>query len=376
MKYFLMMITLLMLAACGGEEKQTEQETVTVSGNRITLTEAQKKSAGITTGQVQQQTLSSVIRVTGKIDVPPQNLVSVSVPLGGYLKSTKLLPGMHLKRGEVIAVLEDQQYIELQQNYLTTRAKLEMASAEYKRQKELNESKAGSDKLLQQAKAEYESMKISLSAFAEKLRLINVNPQTLTEESLSRNINLYAPFDGYVSKVLVNVGKYVAPSDVLFELVNPEDIHLNVKVFEKDLMQLSIGQVLYAYTNSNPQQKYKCEIILISKDIAPDRTAEVHCHFENYDKSLLPGMYMNADIELKNKMAYTVPEKAIVSYGDKSFLFVETGNSVYEMLEAKTGDSEKGMVELLNYDVFLKKPLVFDGSYTLLMKLKNGAEEE
>jgi cobalt-zinc-cadmium efflux system membrane fusion protein len=60
--------------------------------------------------------------VNGKIDVPPQNMVSISVPLGGYLKSTKLLEGMHISKGEVIAIMEDQQYIQLQQDYLTAKA--------------------------------------------------------------------------------------------------------------------------------------------------------------------------------------------------------------------------------------------------------------
>ena len=235
---------------------------------------------------------------------------------------------------------------------------------------------ASSDKVLQQAKAEYGSLKISLSALAEKLKLININPATLTESSLSRNINLYAPFNGYVSKVNLNIGKYVTPSDVIFELVNPEDIHLNLIVFEKDLVMLSVGQKLIAYTNSNPDQKYNCEIILISKDISRDRTAEVHCHFEKYDHNLLPGMYMNAEIELKNKNVSAIPEKAVIAYGGKDYLFFETGEGTYQMKEVTTGDRESEGVEVVNENDFIGKQIVVEGAYTLLMNLKNTSEEE
>jgi len=98
---------------------------------------------------------------------------------------------------------------------------------------------------------EYKTQKFSVSALAEKLRLININPETLNESNLSRSINMYSSIDGFVSKVNVNIGKYVNPADILFELINPEDIHLNLKVFEKDLDKLAIGQKLFTYNNQS-----------------------------------------------------------------------------------------------------------------------------
>lgn len=375
MKKLIFIILLGVVASCNSSETTTEPTADTQVVNTVTLNDAQLKSAKITTVKLEEKQISSTIKVNGKIDVPPQNLVSVSVPLGGYLESTKLLPGMHLKRGEVIAVLEDQQYIQLQQDYLITKSKLELAELDFKRQKDLNQSKASSDKSFQQARSEYQSMKITLSALAEKLRLININPNSLTENNLSKSIRLTAPFDGFVSKVNVNIGKYVNPTDVLFELVDPKDIHLNLKVFEKDLIQLNVGQKLYAYSNSQPDKKFKCEIILISQDITSDRTAEVHCHFEKYDKTLLPGMYMNAEIDLKNKVSLAVEEKAVVNFEGASYLFIKTGKSTFEMREVKLGNAENGWVEVINKEQFMNQNIVTDGAYTLLMSLKNESEE-
>jgi cobalt-zinc-cadmium efflux system membrane fusion protein len=365
----------LLVFACGSktEESNTNKESIE---NSITLTDVQLKSAALNFGKLELKTISSSIKVNGKIDVPPQNLVSVSVPMGGFLKSTKLLPGMHLTKGEVIATLEDQQYIQLQEDYLTTKSKLELAELEFNRQKDLNQSKASSDKLFQQARASFQSLRISQSALAEKLRLININPKTLNENNISKSIQLFSPFSGYVSKVNVNIGKYVNPSDVLFELVDPRDIHLNLNVFEKDLIQLAVGQKVVAFTNSRPDKKYDCNIILISQDIASDRTAEVHCHFDKYDKELLPGMYMNAEIDLKNSKSFAVPEESVVSFEGRNYLFVKTNKkNTFELREVEIGNTENGWTQVLNSEIFENQQIVLNGSYGLLMTLKNKSEE-
>lgn len=375
MKNILVLLLFFFIVGCGTRNEQLSSAIETANENSITLTDEQLKSSDIVLGSLEQKNISRLIKVSGKIDVPPQNLVSVSIPLGGYLKSTKLLPGMHLSRGETIATLEDQQYIQIQQDYLITKSKVELAEAEYLRQKELNESKASSDKIFQQAKTEYTSLKITLKALAEKLKLINIDPQNLTSDNISKDVNIYAPFDGFVSKVNVNIGKYVTPSDVLFELVNPKDIHLNLHVFEKDLIQLSVGQKLMAYTNSNPENKHKCEIILISKDIGQDGTAEIHCHFEDYDKNLLPGMYMNADIEINNNKTYAAPEEALVSFEGKNYLFITTGKNQFTMTEAEAGEKENYWIEIRNPALFQDKQIVIHNAYTLLMGIKNKQEE-
>jgi cobalt-zinc-cadmium efflux system membrane fusion protein len=359
-------ITLTLLSSCSSNKKKDESTKPNPANeNIIKLNDAQLKAAGIQLGAIEEKSISTIIKVNGKIDVPPQNMVSVSMPLGGYLKSTKLLPGMHINKGEVIASMEDQQYIQLQQEYLTIKSKLVYTQMEFERQKELNQSKASSDKVFQQIQMEYTNQKIALKALSEKLRLININPSSITEDNISKSVNIYAPINGFVSKVNVNIGKYVNPADVLFELVNPSDIHLNLMVFEKDLNQLSIGQKLIAYTNNKPELKHPCEIILISKDISPEHYAEVHCHFEDYDKTLLPGMYMNAEIETKSDKTLALPENAIVNYEGKQYIFTEVGKSQFEMIEVIPGLKE-----------FSNKKIAIQGAYTLLMSLKNKSEEE
>ncbi len=377
MKNSLIMLLVIICGACNKKQEAETKAAIVSNENRVRLTDAQIKNAGIVTGKIEEKSISSILKVNGSIDVPPQNMVSISIPLGGFLKSTNLLPGMHISKGEVIAVMEDQQYISIQQEYLTSKAKLVYAEAEVKRQEELNKSKATSDKVYQQAQAEFITQKILVKSLSEKLKLISINPLTLTENSLSRSISLKSPIEGYVSKVNANIGKYANPSDILFELVNPSDIHLALNIFEKDISKLFIGQNLVAYTNSNPEKKYPCKLILIGRDLTQDRSIEVHCHFKKYDKSLVPGMFMNAEIEVQNNQVYALPSEAIVNFENQQYIFIAKGSSEFEMHEIKTGSTENGFTEIIfeNAKSLSAERVIIKGAYSLLMKMKNTSDD-
>lgn len=363
----------LFLMACSNKNESEATVAETAIADTLALTKEQFKNASITVGKMQELEMASLMKVNGKVDVPPQNMVSISVPLGGYLKTSKLLPGMHVNKGEVVAVMEDQQYIQLQQDFLTAKVKQVMLEKEFARQKELNASQATSDKMLQQSESDYKTQKILVSGLAQKLQLAGINPNTLTENNISKSVNIYSPIDGYVTKVNVNIGKYISPTEIMFELVNPTDIHLALKIFEKDVSKLFIGQPLIAYTNNNADKKYDCEVLLIGKDLNSEGYTDVHCHFETYDKVLIPGTYMNAEIKVMNRKATTLPADAVVRFEGKHFVFKEVAKQKFVLAEVNIGETENGITE-----IFLNEKLpanyVTKGAYTLLMMLKNEAE--
>lgn len=363
----------LFLMACSNKNESEATVAETAIADTLALTKEQFKNASITVGKMQELEMASLMKVNGKVDVPPQNMVSISVPLGGYLKTSKLLPGMHVNKGEVVAVMEDQQYIQLQQDFLTAKVKQVMLEKEFARQKELNASQATSDKMLQQSESDYKTQKILVSGLAQKLQLAGINPNTLTENNISKSVNIYSPIDGYVTKVNVNIGKYISPTEIMFELVNPTDIHLALKIFEKDVSKLFIGQPLIAYTNNNADKKYDCEVLLIGKDLNSEGYTDVHCHFETYDKVLIPGTYMNAEIKVMNRKATTLPADAVVRFEGKHFVFKEVAKQKFVLVEVNIGETENGITEILMNEI-VPANYVTKGAYTLLMMLKNEAE--
>jgi membrane fusion protein, heavy metal efflux system len=380
MKIIFILSIIISVISCHSEDNASKPENTKQPQNQtlITLSKAQIKNAGIVTGKAEKKNMSALLKVNGKVDVPPQNIVSISFPLGGYLKTTKLLPGMPVRKGESLAVLEDPQYIQLQQDYLSAKIKLEQLQKEFTRQQELNAGKASSDKVLEQVTSDYQTQRVMVKSLDQKLVLIGLNPERINADNISKSVNVYSPINGFVSKVDVNIGRYVGPTDVLFELINPEDIHLALSVFQKDVPLLSIGQQVVATTANDADKKYLAQIILISRDISADGSVEVHCHFKHMEKSLIPGMFMNAEIETHTEDAVTVPEEAVVMYEKKNYVFKAKGNNQFELLEVQTGASANGWVSITskNSQSVLEQDIVLKNAYALLMTMKNKAEAE
>ena len=373
-KYIILALVSFLIAACG-DSKNTDTAKQEKEITEVQLSAEQIKQATIKLDTLKKRSLAYTIKVSGKIEAPPQNYISISAPMGGFLRSTTLLPGMKVNKGEVLALLEDQQYIQLQEQFLQSKAGLQQSEKEFLRIKALNQDKSASDKIFEEASADYAKQKASYAALKEKLKLIGINPEQLSDENLSRQIAITSPITGYVAKVNANVGKYLAPSDVVFELVNPEDIHLALTIFEKDIDKVQVGQKVLASTNHSDKM-YPCEIILLGRNIGQDRSIDVHCHFLEYDHSLLPGMYMNAVIECGSSALNTLPDAAFVEFEGKSFVFIAKSPTNFQLQEVEKGPSENGYTAVLNATVLANKHVVVNGAYSLLMKLKNAGEEE
>lgn len=379
MKYKIIsgLLGIAILSACTSPDKNEKsasaEKTVQVKTDEVQLSAAQVKNAGIEVGQPETKSMHNTINVNGVVDVPPENTYSVSVPMGGYIKKMMLIPGMMVKKGAVLAIVEDQQYIQLQQDYLTAKNKLKFASADYARQKGLNLTKATSDKIFQQTESDFNNQKVLVKSLAEKLRLIDINPGILNEDNISRSIKVYAPISGYVTKVNTNAGKYVNSSDILFELISPGALHANLTIFEKDAANLKVGQEIICTTSANPDKKYKAKIHLITPNIEDDRTTSVHCDLENTDNKLLPGTFLNASIAVSNALVETAPEDAIVKWENKYYVFTDLGNYHYKMIPVETGASLDGFTEIRSKSKLTS--IVTKNAYAILMKMKNSGEE-
>ena len=375
---FLILFIFPLLTACyAKEEKKQEPPSPQDNGTTVTLTDAQLKNAGITTGSAGMRSMQTVIKVNGLVDLPPQNMITVSFPPGGYIKSTTLLPGMRVSKGQVLAVVEDPSFVQMQEDYLTAQVKLQFLEKEYERQKLLNTTKTTSDKVFEQTTSEYLSQKIMVSALHEKLLLIGINPAHLTQNNITSKVNIYASINGYVSAVNVNPGKYVSPTDVLFELVDPADLHLALTVFERDVPFIHPGQKLIAWLVSDTARTYDAQVILVGKTLDSSRSTLVHCHFTGALPALSPGMFIEAAIQLSNKEMVAVPEEAVVRSGNREWIFVESGNRQFDLVPVVTGTVQNGFVALpaAGKD-FLNKVIIKTNAYAALMKLKNKGEEE
>jgi|JI6StandDraft_1071083.scaffolds.fasta_scaffold00318_13 cobalt-zinc-cadmium efflux system membrane fusion protein len=396
-RYLLLMMLSFAVMACGSKtdpEVGTEEEHHDEESNTVELSDAQFKNAGIELSTVERKQISGTIKVNGVLDVPPQQLVSISAPLGGFLKNTNLLQGTHVRKGEVIATIENLDFIQIQQDYLEAKSQVELTKADYERQQQLASENVNSAKSLQQSKTTFVTWQAKLNGLTEKLRILNISTASVDAGALKSSINLYSPINGYVTEVNVNIGKYVSPTDVLFEIVDTEHLHAELIVFEKDVRKLKIGQKV-RFTLANESKERMATIHLIGREISTDRTIQIHCHIDQEDKELLPGMYLKAAVETGGAQVPALPDEAIIDFQGKKYIFVvaadhgeETNEKKsaeseqheegthFTMVEIEIGNSELGYTEVTLPENFnSESKIAVKGAYSLLSKMKNSEEE-
>lgn len=373
---YIVLLTFLTFLSCGSDKNQTSETTEekTELPSSITLSEGQIKSIGITTTSVESKAIEKTIRLNGKVTVAPSHLVSVSSILGGRVKSIKVLPGSSFRKGAILAMLEDEKFVQLQQDYLIAKAQSESARLDYERQKELNLNKTSSDKIFQTAEANYKTLDATRKGLEEKLRLIHINPNQLTSGNISSSVAIIAPFDGVVSKILSNTGQYLNPSDILMELIDNTGLLINLKAFESDMLSLETGQAILVYTNQNPDKKLEAKIISIVPNIENDGSSDVIAKLDKTSSEFVSGLYVSSDVILKNFETSVLPEQSVVSFENSNYVFQDSGNNIFQLLSVQTGTSSNGFVEIQNADQLKNKKIVQKGAYDLLMALKNEVE--
>lgn len=337
----------------------------------LQLTEEQLRNAGVQTGKITTGDMSSTLQLKGVTALPPQGIVSIHVPLGGYLKSTSLRQGMYVRKGDLLAVLEDAQYVQLQQDYLNNLNQLKLADAEYNRQKLLFDTRSASEKVLQQAELAYNNLRIAVKSLEERLRLAGIDPASLKAENISGKIRISSPVNGYVVKVNANTGRYVQPTEELFELADLSAMYLVLDAFESDLPFIQQGTLLTAYTNQQPDKQFSARITLMEKSISGDRSVKVYADFIDPVNRIIPGTYMNATLEVSSTGSKLLPEEALVSIDKKLYVFVKESVGSFRLLEVQAGQSANGMTSIISDQVLDSMEIVLKGAYWLQMQLEN-----
>lgn len=383
-KYLAIIAVAFILAGCSSPkvEQEHQEEAGHEESGLVRLTPEQHQLTKITLGRIEWQELSGTTKVNGMLDLPPQSLVSISTPLEGIVKSTDMLQGKRVAKGALVAVMQNPEFIQMQQDYLDYKSQLQFLKLELDRQEELAKENVNSKKALQKARSEYQSVSARLLGQHAKLSILNISFAALEKGKIQQTFNLYTPMAGYVIQVNTNIGAFANSTDVLFKIADTEHLHAELTVFEKDVPKLKIGQKV-RFVLANEEKERMATVYLIGREISKERTVQIHCHLDQEDTQLLPGMYLKAYVESGMKKVESLPDAAVVEFEGKKFIFIEvssgkenkTSGYQYKMMEVKTGVAENGYMQISAAEDLKDSNVVVKGAYDLLSKVKNAEEE-
>ncbi len=367
---FLGLITVL--AACGDTKQSSDSNSTVVGDGLIKVTETQFKSNGMQLGTLEEKQFPETISVNGSIDVPPENRAVVSATMGGYIKTTPLLQGDVVKKGQILVTIENPEFVALQQEYMEVHQQLSYLKADYNRHQTMQDENITSEKSFLKAESMYKSAVAKHTGLSKQLQLLNISPSHVEKGNMSAVATIYAPISGSISKVNVTRGTYVSPASPILEIIDNEHIHLELSVFEKDIMKIKKGQKIDFKIPEASDSNFKAEVYLVGAAMEENRTIKVHGHLMNEsENNFLTGMFVEAEIITSSIDKMALPNEAIVTVeGTPHVLILEKhdGNTYYfrsHKIKQSTTGTNYSVIEITS-KLNLETQFLVKGAFGLL----------
>ncbi|MGB5437157.1 MAG: efflux RND transporter periplasmic adaptor subunit [Maribacter sp.] len=371
--YTLFLLSALLLSACGeSTNKDTETSVATLEANAVELSKAQFDGDQMQLGTLTEQSFPSVVQSTGMIDVPPQSRAVISSFAGGYVLKTPLLIGNLVRKGQVLATLENPEFVEMQQQYLEASEQLTYLKSEFERQKTLFDEQITSQKNFLKAESEYKGTMALYNGLKKKLQMLNINIASVEAGNITSEIALYAPIHGSVTKMNISKGTYVSPADEIMEIINTDHIHLELSVFEKDVLKIKEGQKIIFKIPETGDETYEAEVHLVGTSIdLTNRTVKVHGHLlDDENHNFAVGMFVDAQIITESIKKLALPDDAIISIDDFHYVLLNTSKGEtydFSRKEVTVGSSYKGYTMIQNAGDFSENDLfLVKGAFNLI----------
>jgi RND family efflux transporter MFP subunit len=322
--------TSIVFASCNSKKtenhgEETEHHDEHENSNTATLTAEQMKSIKMELGSIEKKQLTTSLKANGLLRVPNNNKANATALMGGIIKSILVQTGNSVSKGQTIATITNTTFITMQEEFLSTSAKVDLAQMEFERQKTLKEGNAASLKVFQQAEAELKSLKAKKASLQSQLALAGINTTTLSSENIQSVINITSPISGTVSNITVNIGTYADANTSIAEIVDNSQLHLDLYVYEKDLQKLKVGQTIHFTLTNNPGKEYDADVYAISNTFEQNTKAiAVHAMVKGNKQGLIDGMSITALVSLENATVDAVPTNAIVNHEGQDYIFIVT----------------------------------------------------
>lgn len=361
----------LFLMNCGHSEKATNNVTSEDIDDRIQISKIQFDENNMTLGTIEEQAFPVTISLNGMIDVPPENKAVVNSTMGGYIKTTMLLEGDEVKKGQALVTLENPEFVTLQQEYMEVKEQLNYLNAEFERQTTMLEENITSQKSFLKAESGYKTAMAKYNGLRKQLIMLNISPKSVENGNITSIITLYAPISGSITKVNVSKGTYVSPATAIMEIIDNSHIHLELSAFEKDIMKIKKGQTIVFKIPEASDETFLAEVHLVGTTIDNNRTIKVHGHPLDESNRFLTGMFVNADIIVDEKTTKVLSESTLVENENEFYVLVldEANDTTYffNQVKVNVGNTVNGVTELLeNTNIKETDKLLVNGAFNLI----------
>jgi len=262
--------------------------------------------------------------------VAPNETVELKPEADGIVLEIHFAEGERVSKGQILVQLDA---TKLAAELAEAEANLRLSGANHERAKQLFQNKLISQQDFDQ----------TASSFAVNQAGLELKRRQLKDASVS------APFSGIVGARQVSPGQVVSRSTSLTSLVDLDVVKIEVKIPEKYLRQLRVGQPLEFSVAAFPDEKFHGEVYFISPQIDEGtRTALIKARIPNAEGKLRGGMFASLDLTLQlREAAIVIPEPALMSNGDLFSVFIVDEKGTAQIRPVQVGYRLAGKAEIV-----------------------------
>jgi membrane fusion protein, heavy metal efflux system len=294
------------------------------------LTDQQVAEAHIETGEVSEQDVDDTILTGGKIAWDDLRVSHVYSPVNGKITKIEASLGQRVKKGDPLAVIESPDIGIASSDLSKAQADLIAAEHDYKREKELWDKKATSQKDLETSEDNFRKARAELERARQKAFLF----KTGSVDAVTQSFTLRSGIDGEVVARMVNPnveiqGQYGGNNvNELFTVGELDKVWLIADVYEMDFARVHVGTTMSARVIAYPKKPLDCKVDWVSGTLDTNtRTAKARCTLDNSDRSLKPEMYATVALSVEQRRALAIPRDAFFRMGDATVAFVMMGKT-------------------------------------------------
>jgi cobalt-zinc-cadmium efflux system membrane fusion protein len=140
-------------------------------------------------------TFTKFFKTNGIVTASPQSKADVYSYIPGIVKSVFVNPGTHVRKGQRLCTLESRVFIDLQQQYLESLAKLKAVENDYQRIKSLYEQNISSQKDYIAIESSYKMLNAKIEALRAQLKILNVSIKNLEDGQISIRLAVLSPVE-------------------------------------------------------------------------------------------------------------------------------------------------------------------------------------
>lgn len=288
---------------------------------------APKAPGSVTTATVKKDNYATDIEAVGTVVADESTAIMPNVT--ETVTSLNFDDGQAVKKGDLLATLSD---AEEQALLASAQSSLAEEEREIARLAALVKDGAAPEAKLQ-----------------ERQTMAEVARQKIREaEARLADRRIVAPFDGILGLRRISVGALVSPTTVIATLDKIDVVKIDFSVPETALPHLKLGTTISAHAAGARDKAYTGKLSQLDSRIDPvTRSVSARAEVPNPGRELKPGMLVNVRLAMEPRLSLSVPERALVPVGLRSYVFTIEGDKA-KRTEVKTGRRKPGYLEIID----------------------------